>query len=349
MALPLRAKHRPKIDPDARPTVKTANSPPNRRFPGHPRGRFRNGCPRDSALDNGILSCEDPQRLQAICASLSWQRIDRFVRKWLRVQPRPFESRDRRAGFDYDISILQAEFSRTQVLDRPRTGRIFFEQVIRENLDLGRPDQVQLIFDRRITRRTPGRFRTRVLTEGVIPSLHIDYKHSRIKQYHKEGRALRTETTINNTRDFEIGRRLHNLPALQEVGFRANRRLLDVQRLSHDCWMGEDAFTKVHCPQVVDGQRAPALRFGDPRVLALLGALLVFRLLPRGFSNRDLREHVAPLLGMAPEEFSAGQMTYDLRRLRLHGLIGRVPGSHRYQLTDFGKTPRSSSVAPMHA
>ena len=119
------------------------------------------------------------------------------------------------AGYRYDVSILQAEFSLTQVLDRPLTGRVFFEEVIRENLDIGRPDQVQLIFDRRVTKRTPGTFRTRVITEGVMPSLHVDYKHSRIKQYHKEGRALRTETTINNTRDFGIGKRLYNLPALR--------------------------------------------------------------------------------------------------------------------------------------
>ena len=140
------------------------------------------------------------------------------------------------------MSILQAEFSLTQVLDRPLTGRVFFEEVIRENLDLGRPDQVQLIFDRRVTKRTPGRFRTRVLTEGVTPSLHIDYKRSRIKQYHKEGRALRTETTINDPRDFGIGKRLSNLPALRRIGFQANRRLLDVQRISQDCAIGEDAF-----------------------------------------------------------------------------------------------------------
>src|SRR5207253_10393798 len=132
----------------------------------------------------------------------------------------------RAAGFRYDLSILQAEFALTQVLERPLVGRIFFEEVIRENLDLGRPDNVQLIFARRVTKRTPGRFRTRVLTEGVIPSLHIDYKSTKIKQYHKEGRALRTETTINDTRDFVIGRRLHNLPALREIGFQANRRLL---------------------------------------------------------------------------------------------------------------------------
>jgi hypothetical protein len=288
------------------------------------------------ALDNGILSCEAEARLKRICAGLNHRRIERFVRKWLRVLPHPFEARDRRAGFDYDISILQAEFSLTQVLDRPRTGRIFFEQVIRENLDVGRPDQVQLIFDRRVTRRTPGRFRTRVLTQGVIPSLHVDYKRCRIKQYHKEGRALRTETIVNNTYDFDIRKRLHNLPALQEVGFRANRRLLSVQRLGRDCWMGEDEFNKVHRPREVDGQRASALRFGDPRVVALFCALVVFRLLPRGFSNRDLREHLAPLLGLDLTEFSPGRMTYDLRRLRLHGFIERIPRSHRYQVTESG-------------
>ena len=116
---------------------------------------------------------------------------------------------------------------------------MFFEEVIRENLDIGRPDQVSLIFDRRINRRTPGRFRTRVITEGVTPSLHVDYKHSRIKQYHKQSQALRTETTINDTRDFGVGKRLHNLPALREIGFYANRRLLDVQRISADCHIGQ--------------------------------------------------------------------------------------------------------------
>lgn len=90
--------------------------------------------------------------------------------------------------------------------------------------------------------------RTRVITEGVTPSLHVDYKRTRIKQYHKEGRALRTETTINDTRDFNIGKRLKNLPALRKVGFRANRRLLDVQRISHDCAIGEDAFNRCNSP-----------------------------------------------------------------------------------------------------
>jgi hypothetical protein len=287
-------------------------------------------------LDNGVLSCADPQALQRLCDGLSAEKIDRLARKWFRLLPHPFTGKDRQAGYRYDLSILQAEFSLTQVLDRPLQGRVFFEEVIRENLDLGRPDQVQLIFERRISRNTPGSFRTRVITDGVIPSLHVDYKSSRIKQYYKEGRALRVETTINNARDFALGKRLHNLPALREIGFQANRRLLDVQRISHDCAIGEDAFQQVVCPITVAGQRASALRFDDCRVQALFSVIVLFALLPRGFANKDLRELLAHLLGLAPAKITQGRMTYDLRRLRLHGIIERIPRSHRYRLTPTG-------------
>ena len=291
------------------------------------------------ALDNGFLSCAEPDRLQRICASLTPAKIDAFVRKWLARLPHPFTPADRRAGYRYDLSVLQAEFSLTQVLDRPVSGRVFFEDVIRDNLDAGRPNQVCLIFDRRLKRTgpraTPGRFRTRVITEGVTPSLHIDYKHCAIKQYHKEGRALRTETTINDTRDFQIGKRLTNLPALREIGLSANRRLLGAQRLSHNPIRAADAFTAVHQPIITDtGQRIAGLRVGDRRAHALLQALLVFRLLPNGFLNRDLRRLLSELLGRYT--ITTGQMSYDLRRLRAHGLITRIPRSHRYRLTETG-------------
>lgn len=291
-------------------------------------------------LDNGFAACDQTDRLQRICDRLGPWHIDRLKCKWLARLPHPFTSADRRAGYRYDVSILQAEFSLTQMLDRPLSGRVFFEEVIRENIDIGRPDRISLVFDRRIRSRglhpTPGRFRTRVFTDGVTPSLHVEYKSTRIKQYHKEGRALRTETTINDSYDFGIGRRLCNLPALREIGFSANRRLLDVQRLGHDPTIGDDVFTQVATPVHVDGQRAPALRFGDTRVHALLSAIVIFRLQPNGFTNRNLREHVAALLGLEPDQFKPGRMTYDLRRLRLHGLIRRIPHTQRYEITDLG-------------
>jgi hypothetical protein len=293
------------------------------------------------ALDNGFAA-GDAAALQAICDRLGPPDIDALLDKWLRILPHPFTADDIAAGYTYELSILQAEFSLTQVLDAPVAGRIFFEQVIRDNLDIGRPDQVALVFARRIIRKgrhaTPGRFRTRVITSGVVPSLHIDYKHTKIKQYHKLGRALRTETTINDApADFGIPKRLTSLPALRQIGFAANRRLLGVQTISHDPIQGARAFTALTAPIVMpSGTRIPGLRFGDPRVHALLQALLVHRLLPRGFTNRELRTLIAPLLGQAPEDITAGKMTYDLRRLREHGLIARIPHTRRYQVTDTG-------------
>jgi hypothetical protein len=170
----------------------------------------------------------------------------------------------------------------------------------------------------------------------VTPSLHVDYKHSTIKQYHKEGRALRTETTINDPGDFNIRKRLTNLPAMRKVGFTANRRLLHVEHISHDPAAGAAAFTAITAPAHANGQHAAGLRFGDPRAQALLAVLVVFRLQPGGFTNAELRTHLCQMLGVNPDAWPAGRTTYDLRRLRLHGLIERIPHTHRYQVTDTG-------------
>ncbi len=292
-------------------------------------------------LDNAFAAVDDVPALQAICHSLGPAQIDALLRKWLARLPHPFSPGDRASGYRYDISILQAEFSLTQMLDKPVSGRIFFEQVIRDNLDLGRPDRISLIFGRSIYRgrknHTPGTFATRVVTDGVTPSLHVLYKHTQIKQYHKLGKALRTETTINQTMDFGLGKRLTNLPALRQIGYTANRRLLGVQRLSHDPITGADALHSA-CDPVIhgDGTRTAGLRFTDPRAQALLHILLIFRLHPGGFLNKDLRGLLAECLGRPSGTITPGQATYDLRRLREHGLIERIPRTHRYQVTDTG-------------
>jgi len=292
-------------------------------------------------MDNAFAAVDDPSALQAICDRLGPAQIDALLRKWLAILPHPFTAADRAAGYRYDISIQQCEFSLTQMLDAPVSGRIFFEQVIRDNLDAGRPDQVSLIFDRHLKRRgpraTPGTFRTRVITDGVTPSLHVDYKHTTVKQYHKEGQALRTETTINDAKDFQIGKRLVNLPALREIGFSANRRLLRVQRLDHDPITGITALHTVTDPVVTaTGTRIPGLRLGQQRSHALLSALLIFRLQTTGFRNAEFRALTGQLRGLPADQVSANQMTYDLRRLREHGLIQRLPRSHRYEVTDTG-------------
>ena len=260
------------------------------------------------ALDNGIKSCADPKLMQRLSDELSADKIDRLLRKWLRRLPHPFPAaRSRRrlslpalhpAGRVLADPGARSAGDGTRLLrgGDPREPRYRPAQPGEPDLrPQGHPAH-------------PGaQFRTRVITDGVVPSLHVDYKKTRIKQYHKEGQALRTETTINDTRDFAIGRRIENLPQLRKIGFAANRRLLDVQRIGHDCFIGEASFQDMQRPLTVDDQRAAALRFADPRVQALLHVLLLFLLVQGTFAHKDLREHLAPLLGQKPEPIHAGK------------------------------------------
>ena len=172
-----------------------------------------------------------------------------------------------------------------------------------------------------------------MLTRGVDVTVNAVYKHSRIKQYLKDGRALRIETMVNDTSDLGVPRRLTHLAVLQAKARDVNRRLLDTERVGQGCVLASPAFERVASPSVQDGQRAPALRFGDPRVMALAGALLMCTTAVTGFTNRSLRAQVTALLGST---YTMSQASYDLRRLRLKGLIARVPHTNTYTLTPDG-------------
>ncbi len=290
------------------------------------------------ALDNGFRSCADPERLQTVCQQLGPEPVQAFFNKWVARLPWPLTAADRQAGYHHRLSIWQMEVSRTHVFTRPVRGREFFEQLIRENLDLGRPDRVQLVFGRRVYRTTPSRFVTRVIQAGVQPNLHLTYKHSGVKQYFKENRALRTETTINNPQDFGVGKGLPNWRYLRQLAAAIIQRLLETERVSQDCLLSAKSFARVSEPTTTDaGQRAPGLRFGQPRVMALFAALSRFAPSLNGFRHADVREIVPALLGIAPEAYTTSQMSYDLRRLRLKGLISRIDGKHVYILTTYGR------------
>jgi hypothetical protein len=288
-----------------------------------------------TALDNGFLHCAQPEALQALCDRLDESAIEAFLARWQARLPLPLTRRHRALGFAYQLSILQLEVSLTQVFDRPQRGREFFEAVIREHLDLGRPDQISLLFERRIPRNCPSRFRTRVVSRGVRPSLHVEYKRCHVKQYFKEERALRTETTFNDTYDVGVKRGLSNFRYLRTLGDHINRRLLTLERVAHDCGLAPAQLTDLVRPtQTAEGQRAPALKFGDPRVTALLAALCHFGWTIDGLRPRQLRPLVARLFG---SEYGPRQMTYDLRRLRRKGLLLRLDRTQRYVLTPYGR------------
>jgi hypothetical protein len=287
-------------------------------------------------LDNGFRSCADGEALAAICARLSARDVWSFFRRWQKILPSPLTGEDRRRGYRYQLAFRQLELSDTRVFDRPQAGRDWFERTLRDQLTLGRPDHVAVVFNRRITSKTPGRFWTRVITRGVECGIQVHYKASKVKQYLKEGRALRTETTINDSYDFGVGRLVteDNWQALVAVGHEINERLLDAQLEACACAPDAVTLERLVLPsRTADDQPAPALRFGDPRVHALLTSLCAFSHLLDGVTNRSLRTLVAARLpGYTPR-----QMTYDLRRLRRNGFLVRIERSNRYRLTAEGR------------
>lgn len=219
------------------------------------------------------------------------------------------------------------------MLDDPRRARRFFEALVADNIGVGRPEEIAVVFARQVRKTTPGQFRTRVFGPGTEVKMDFAYKHSRVKQYLKEGRAFRIETVINKPSDIGVLARLEHLPELIGKAREVNARLLSTERAGQCCAIGDDLFDRLHQPYTREGQRTGAWRFGDPRAMALAGALCCVIHSVTGFTNKSLRGLVAGLLGV---DYSANQMSYDLRRLRLHGLIERTPGTIRYQLTPEG-------------
>src|SRR5215469_12715826 len=186
-------------------------------------------------LSNGFASCDDPAGLQEICDRLQPGTIEVFAQRWLHRIPMPFGLADRDAGYWRECSMRQVETSRTIVFDAPRRARSFFEALIGDNLDIGRPASVEVIFGRRVRRDTPGTFRTAIDRPAIGPDaggvvLNVFYKHSRVKQYLKDGRAMRIETVINGPRDIGCNARLPNLCDLQDKARAVNRRILEAER-----------------------------------------------------------------------------------------------------------------------
>lgn len=286
-------------------------------------------------LDNGFRDCADPDSLAGICRRLSAGHVRGFFDRWLKLLPSPFTDQDRERGYSYELAFRQLEISDTRVFDRPACGRAWFEQTLPDQLTLGRPDQAAVIFARRVDRRTPGRFHTKIFNRGVETAIQIHYRASKVKQYFKEGRALRTETTINDTHDFGVGRIVNdtNWRSLTQIGHDINQRLLDHQLDACQCAPDATLLERVVLPSTTDGLPAPGLRFGEPRTMVLLACLCSFQHLFVGLTNRSLRELIA---GLIPG-YNARQMTYDLRRLTRKGFIQRIPRTHRYQLTSEGR------------
>jgi hypothetical protein len=287
-------------------------------------------------LSNGFAACPDPAALQGLCDRLQAGRLRVFFERWMGRLPLPLTDADRDRGLWWRLSMRQIEVSRTIVFDDPRRVRALFEHLLRDNLDLGRPEHVEIIFGRPVTSRTPGTFSTRLLNRPDQVTLNLSFRHSRVKIYLKDDRALRVETVINDPGDLGCLRGLEHFDELTGKARACNARLMDAVRAGQgSAVLASPVFERIAQPTLTeDGRRAPALRFGDPRVQALAGSLAVLAFAVTGITNKSLRAWMTGLLGTP---YSMNQASYDLARLRRNRLIRRVEHTNTYTLTTDGQ------------
>jgi hypothetical protein len=293
-----------------------------------------------TALSNGFAWAQDAAGLQDICDRFGPGTVQVWSERWMAKIPLPLEDADRDAGYWWELSMRQVETSRTLVFDQDCHARAFFEALLCENMDLGRPENVELLFRRGQPKGRPaaapafGGFKTAIDRYCQMVTINVFYKNSRVKQYLKDGVALRIETVINSPDDLGCNRQLGNLPELQAKARAINTRLLHTETAGQGTVLVSPVIERITRPTVTgDGRKAPALRFGDLRVQALAGAIAAMLFTVTGITNRSLR---ALMTGLLHRPYSMNQASYDLGRLARNGLIARVPGRNRYTLTRDG-------------
>ena len=293
-----------------------------------------------TALSNGFASCDDPAGLQDICDRFGPGTVQVWFERWMAQIPLPLDDADRDAGYWWELSMRQIETSRTLVFDDDCHARAFFEALLCENMDLGRPENVELLFRRgqRLGRPTlppaGGGFKTKIDRYCDLVTLNVFYRNSRLKQYLKDGVALRIETVVNDPRDLRCNRQLQNLPELQDKARAINARLLETETVGQGTALVSPVIERITRPTLTgEGRKAPALRFGDLRVQALAGTLAAMLFTVTGITNKTLR---GLMTGLLHRPYSMNQASYDLSRLARNGLIQRVPCRNRYTLTRDG-------------
>ena len=288
-------------------------------------------------LANGFAATSDPVRLQELCDLVQAGTLRVFFERWMARLPLPLSPADREHGFWWELSMRQVEVSRTLVFDDPRRVRAVFEELLAGNMNLGRPEHIEIIFNSKVSRKTPGVFSTRLLNRSDQVTVNLSFKHSRIKIYLKEDRALRIETVINDPGDLGCKRSLEHLEELAAKARACNARLMDAVHAGQGSGiLANPVIERIAHPTFDEaGRRVPAMRFADPRMQALAGCLTVWDHAVTGITNKSLRAWMTGLLGVP---YSMNQASYDLARLRRNGLIEKIARTNTYRLTPDGIT-----------
>jgi hypothetical protein len=288
--------------------------------------------------DNAFVACADPARLQALADSFSPEDIMAAVEPWLARWLPYFTPEERAQGYRHRLFVCQAEYCHNTIFHRQADLDRLFSRLLDSNRMIGQPDKLAVIFGRKNFRPDTQTGQTEVkVTRLNLSVLKASFGGTTVKQYNKGHELLRTETSCFQLRDLSVAKDIKNLPKLRGVLGRSNERYLEAQQDVLASSIDRGQLERLRQPTVsATGRRTPGLRLDDIRLLAVLQALTRFAYLigKASFRTADLLPDVQRILD-APS-YRLSQLRYDLAKLRGKGLVHRVTGTQRYEVTSEG-------------
>jgi hypothetical protein len=288
--------------------------------------------------DNLFVECARPERLQELSDAFAPADIVPTVDGWLSRLLPFFSDSDRREGYRHQLYMAQMEYCHNLIFSKRAALDRLFDRLIDANRGLGHPDKLAAIFGRPYFRPDTRTGQTVLkTTETGLAVWSSSYKQTRIKQYVKDGVNLRTESSSTQLKDLSVGKHIDNLPKLREVMDGANDRCLSVQQDVLASYVDRGQLEQLRQPSVSPtGRRVPGLHIDDPRLMAVLQAMLCFAyLVGKGvFRTKDLLADVQRALGNP--QYTLNQLRYDLSKLRGKGFVSRLARTQWYQVSSQG-------------
>ena len=290
---------------------------------------------------NAFVKCSNPERLQQLSDSLTSKDLLACGQKWLAYFT-PFfrESERRQAGCQHRLFFAQVEYCDNLLFFRRAALDQMGERLLDANRTIGQPNKITVIFGRKVTRQYRGKLQT-VIEDIHLPNpvIRSHYGNGFIKQYVRDHLLLRTEAATNNVNDYGVKKAVENLPKLRQRLASINDNYLNIQQDILETFIDGGQLRQLAAPTILpNGKRIPGLKLDHPRQIALMHALVRFAQVAAGstFSTAELLGPAVEALGCSPSEYRLASLRYDLSKLRVKGLVEKIPRSRRYRLLPQG-------------
>lgn len=324
--------------------------------------------------DNCFSWLENPveaQRLMDLQLRAAWPGLLREISRGLH----PFhEELFAKFPVDYYWSVFQSEWA-TDVMFRDAAAlERLYPKLVRHGLTTFLSSDVMRFLGKNISAEgtIPPAFKAEVISDIKKRPEGVRIKHrmgaNSIKLYDKQGSVLRVETTINDAAGFKVFRPVEGKESEEKMWLPMRKGIADLHRRTEVSQAANNRYlqamaaventtplgslTENLCqPAFVKGRRVRALNPYSPDDMKLLSAINRGEFTIAGFRNRDLKSLLFPDAGSSEKESRrcSGAVTRKLLLLRAHGLIKKVTGTHRYQLTLKGRTATTALLVASNA